>query len=334
MKKLISFLKKTRPSQLLTSSLLGVVFSISTAYAFTNIKWSTVAPSPIGRSEAQGAVVEGKLYVFGGNLLRADVYNPDTNTWRRIADLPRRITHAGTAVVGRNIYLAGGYVNKPGGGVIFAIPDVWRYNVDKNKWFNDTPPLPEARGSGGLEILNGKLHFFAGTDIRRVDKRDHWVLSLNGETRWTLAAPLPKARNHMGDAVLGGKLYAIGGQITQDHKGAQYFVDRWEPATNTWSAVARLPRARSHTAAATFVMDNRIIVAGGIDTNGASVRDVTIYNPFSNKWTELTPLPVVGAFAGGQSSGVAGSINGNIFYTTGRGFQKTTYKGKPVLVFP
>lgn len=28
--------------------------------------WETMAPAPLGRSEAQGAAVNGKLYVFGG----------------------------------------------------------------------------------------------------------------------------------------------------------------------------------------------------------------------------------------------------------------------------
>lgn len=333
MNKLNSFFKRSRP-QLLTSSLLGVIFSISAAYGFTNIRWNTVAPSPVGRSEAQGAVVDGKFYVFGGDSLRSDVYNPTTNTWRRIANLPKPITHAGTAVVGRNIYLAGGYVNKPEGGVIFAVRDVWRYNIDTNKWTADLPPLPDARGSGGLEVLNGKLHFFGGTDIRRADHREHWVLSLNGGTRWIPAAPLPNFRNHMGDAVLGGKLYAIGGQLTQDHTGAQASVYRWSPDTNKWTTVAPLPRPRSHTAAATFILGNQIVVAGGITTSGASVRDVTAYDPQSNKWTALTPLPAAGSFAEGYASGVAGNIGGKIFYTTGRGFQKTTYQGVPVLINP
>lgn len=303
------------------------IAAISASPNFRNIKWNTVAPSPIGRAEAQGAVVNGKLYVFGGNVRRSDVYNPANNTWRQIANLPKAITHAGVAVNGNNIYLAGGYINKPGGGVTFATTDVWKYNVETNRW-SSLPPLPEARGSGGLEILNGQFHFFGGSDLKRADRRDHWMLSLNGGTRWIRAASLPNARNHMGDAVLDGKLYAIGGQVTQEHTGAQGAVYRWNPATNTWTKVASLPRARSHIAAATFVMGGRIIVIGGIADSGRHVSDVTAYDPGSNSWQALTPLPLA------ISSGVAGHIGNQIFYTTGNGFQRATYKGVPVLISP
>ena len=329
MNKLSSFFKKTRPSQLLTGSLLGVVFSVSAAYGFTNIRWNTVAPSPIGRSEGQGAVVNGKLYVFGGarSGRSSQVYNPANNTWRQIADVPElRLTHAGTAVSGKNIYLAGGYIGNPGGrGQIFATTHVWKYNVDTNKW-SRMPSLPQARGSGGLEVLNGKLHFFGGSDINRADRRHHWVLSLNGGKRWTYAAPLPKVRNHMGDAVLGGQLYAVGGQVTQEHTGAQASVYRWNPSTDTWKQLASLPRARSHIAGATFVMGDRLLVAGGFNTKGDQVSDVTAYDPQSNSWKTLTPLPKA------VHSGIAGPIDGKIYYTTGGYYRTVTYKGTPVLI--
>ena len=58
-----------------------------------------MAPSPIIRAEALRAVVDDKLYVFGGFMgndgpvKRSDVYNPATNTWTQIADLPTRLTH-------------------------------------------------------------------------------------------------------------------------------------------------------------------------------------------------------------------------------------------------
>lgn len=310
------------------------IAAVSASPSFRNIKWNTVAPSPIARTEAQGAAVNGKLYLFGGYInttytptRRADVYNPINNTWTRIKDLPKGLTHSGTAVDGTHIYLAGGYPAKSTGGQSFATTDVWKYNVATNTW-SSMPPLPEARGSGALELLNGQLHFFGGSDIKRADRRDHWVLSLNGGTRWLRSASLPQVRNHIGDAVVDGTLYAIGGQVTQEHTGAQVTVYRWNPATDTWTTVASLPRARSHIAGATFVMDDRIIVIGGIAASGRHVSDVTAYNPRSNSWQALTPLPIE------RSSGVAGHIGNQIFYTTGNGFQRATYKGVPVLISP
>jgi tetratricopeptide (TPR) repeat protein len=43
-------------------------------------------------------------------VARSDVYDTATDTWTPIADMPTRLTHAGTAVVGHDVYFAGGYV--------------------------------------------------------------------------------------------------------------------------------------------------------------------------------------------------------------------------------
>lgn len=309
-------------------------FSVqSVAQSPGKMKWRTTESSPIGRSEAAGAASYGKLYVFGGYTdtsyyptRRSDVYDVTKNSWTRIANLPRPLTHVGTAVEGNNIYLAGGYEGQPDGtGQIFATKNVWKYNTGTNTW-TAMPPLPAARGSGELSVLGQTLHFFGGTNIKRTqDKGDHWVLSLNGGKKWTPAAPLPNPRTHMGDAVIGGKIYAIGGQQGHDQKlVAQASVHRWDPATNTWTKVKSLPQARSHISGATLVLDGRIIVVGGEIAHNKSVSDVTMYDPLSNSWTALTPLLAA------RYSGIAGEIGDQIFYTTGSpGFRSTTYKGVP-----
>ncbi len=40
----------------------------------------------------------------------ANMYDPKADTWTRLPDLLRPITHAGSAADGDNIYLAGGVV--------------------------------------------------------------------------------------------------------------------------------------------------------------------------------------------------------------------------------
>lgn len=189
-------------------------------------------------------------------------------------------------------------------------------------------PLPQARGSGELAVVGRELHFFGGVDSNRVDKGNHWVLPLDGGIGWTPAAPLPNPRSHLGDAVVGNKIYAIGGQRDTDRDlVTQNSVHMWDPANpNNWTPVASLPDGRSHIGAATFVINNRIIVAGGEISHGKSVSKITAYNPLSNSWAELTPLPAP------RHSGVAGNISNQIFYTTGNanGFQSLTYRGVPV----
>ncbi|WP_231848245.1 Kelch repeat-containing protein [Gloeobacter violaceus] len=297
---------------------------------FDSVGWSTVAPSPITRSEAVGGFVDGKLYVLGGYLdlsllttRRSDVYDPAANTWKRIADMPTSITHGGTAIVGKNIYVAGGYVGYPDTTQTYGTRDVWKYDTVSDKW-TAMPPLPQARGSGALVALGRELHFFGGTDINRVDKKDHWILKLDGGTSWTTSTSVPLPLSHMGYVALGGKIYAIGGQKGFDQTlDAQSAVHYWVPEDpGTWTQVASLPDRISHMGQATFVMDNRIITIGGSLNNNDHYDYVLAYDPILNTWEQLNPFPTK------RHSGVAGQYNGAIYYATGQ-MQTTVYKGVP-----
>ncbi|BAC91316.1 gll3375 [Gloeobacter violaceus PCC 7421] len=292
---------------------------IASRPGFDAVAWEKKAAGPINRAEAQGAMVAGKLYVFGGYTdttfkpsVRSDLYDPADNTWKQIANLPISTTHAGTAVVGTDVYLAGGYIGKENGGQTFATTNVWKYNVNSNTW-SALPPLPQARGSGALVVLGARLHFFGGADINRKDKGEHWYLPLNGGTGWTSAASLPNPRSHMGYAALGGKIYAVGGQYGFDaNLVAQNFVDVWDPASpGAWTRVAGLPEPRGHISSSTLVVGNRLLVIGGQQFNGSSEADVYAYDPLGNAWSVLTPLPAQ------RHSGVAGNTGTQLHYTGG-----------------
>ena len=79
--------------------------------------WATGAPMPTGRSGHAAAVLRGCLYAFGGegNASRPDglfpqneVYDPRTNTWESMPQMPTPRHGIGAAVVGDKIYVPGG----------------------------------------------------------------------------------------------------------------------------------------------------------------------------------------------------------------------------------
>ncbi|HEV7301964.1 MAG TPA: kelch repeat-containing protein, partial [Tepidisphaeraceae bacterium] len=298
---------------------------------FTEIQWSDRnAASPVTRSEALKGVVDGKLYVFGGfsgsagPIVRSDVYDPKTNGWTRIADLPARITHVGVAVVGRDIYFAGAYTGLKATGYdqSFATRNVWKYNVDSNT-FTSVTPLPEARGSGALVYTDGALHFFGGVDTSRRDRGEHWMMKLDGSNTWVAKAVNPDPRSHMGYAALDGKVYAIGGQHNTDaNLTTRTTVQAYDPATNKWTDLAGMSRGISHIGSSTFAMGARLIVVGGEYAHLKGVADVQAYDPRANAWTQLTALPFT------NNSTVADVIDGYIYNTTGS--RQSMYVGKPV----
>jgi len=71
-------------------------------------------------------------------------------------------------------------------------------------------------------------------------------------------------------------------------------------------------------------MGGRILAVGGKTAHsGARLANVTAYDPATDSWTELTPLPVA------KTQGVADEFNGVIYQTTGNS-GTSTYKGVPM----
>jgi N-acetylneuraminic acid mutarotase len=295
----------------------------------TSITWSTVAPNPIIRAEALRAVVDGKLYTFGGFLdpdgpvKRSDVFDPVANTWTQIADLPTRLTHAGVAVDGHDVYFVGGYVGigATGYNQTFGVTQVWKYNTDSNQ-YTAIAALPAARAGGGAAVINHTLFYFSGDDGSRNDAATMWSIDLtSANPTWGQLADIPDARSHMGYVTMDGKIYAMGGQHGNDEGLTTVTtVNVYDPVTNMWATLAALPVAVSHIASAGVVLDGRIIIAGGETAHEQASNRVTIYDPGTNTWSSLTPLPAT------RFSGVAAIIDGVLYFTTGSS-QTTTYKG-------
>lgn len=331
----------------LSTIIFSIAYTFASAQNFTAISWGSAAKQKYGVSEAQGRVVNGKLYSFGGfdsqkstftPAKRAYVYNPLTDTWSAIADLPYTpdgpgfggVTHAGITTDGTDIYIAGGYTSDSSGTKqFFGTKQVWKYLISQNA-YTKMPDLPIKIAAGQLEYLDGKLHYIGGTNSARTeDLGNHYVLDLNNVAAgWKTLASLPNPRNHAGSAVYKGKIYFIGGQHGQDSKlVTQKQVDVYDPATNAWSRLADMPvppgaNGRGHISSGIAVMGTRIIVLGGEIVHQTSINMVSAFSPDLNSWTNLTPLPQ------NRYSGVAGAMNGNIFYTGGSK-TNTTFKGIP-----
>ena len=298
--------------------------------------WSTQASAPLARYEAQGLALGGKLYVMGGfynadikATKRVDIYDPATNTWSRGAAMPEALTHAGAAAVGRSIYLAGGFIgNHPGP----STRHVWRYDVDANAWTRG-PDLPADRAGGGLVLLGSELHFYgggvrpAGSGGIPTDYGTHWALDLNNPGGgWQSRADMPTPRNHIGYAALGGRAYAVGGQKNENEvSGNRKEVHAYDPATNSWTRLADLPRAVGHISSSTFEMDGRIVVAGGVTQDKKALSAVIAYDPRTGDWSALPSLPST------RKSPVADVIGGKLIVTggssSGSNVQVTTWSG-------
>jgi N-acetylneuraminic acid mutarotase len=83
--------------------------------------------------------------------------------------------------------------------------------------------------------------------------------------------------------VLGSHIYCIGG-------GYRSVVDRFDTASGTWTTLAALPTARQD--AASFVLDGKIYVAGGENTDVDFMDPVAVYDPSTGSWATVSDLPI------------------------------------------
>ena len=178
------------------------------------LRWKTATPSPFARVETPGAVFGRKIYLFGGSdsdldaSHELDVYDPAGDAWSCRKQMPTGVTHLNAVVDGSTIWFAGGFKGKHPGPVT---AEVWKYDAITDTWGWGIP-LPEPRGSGGLAIVDGRLHYFGGYKADRdTNSADHWSLALDGGKTWEREADLPVPRGHLAAAVLDGKIYALGG---------------------------------------------------------------------------------------------------------------------------
>ena len=85
-------------------------------------------------------------------------------------------------------------------------------------------------------------------------------------------APLAEARYDLAVGVLDGKLYAVGGFCDD---GFLSSVERYDPATNAWEAVAPMAAARSDHGVA--VLDGKLYAVGGLNNDDGYLSSVERY---------------------------------------------------------
>ena len=126
--------------------------------------WITKAPMPTARLWFSTSVVDGKIYVIGGELVTAEeistveVYDPVTDTWTTKTPMPTpRMSHS-TAVIDGIIYIFGGgtHSEDPGG---YSIVEA--YDPATDTWTKKAD-IPVARAFSCASVIGGNIYVIGG----------------------------------------------------------------------------------------------------------------------------------------------------------------------------
>lgn len=261
-------------------------FTVLEVYDPNTDTWTTKAPIPTGVYGAAVGVIDGKLYVAGGqaivsegfNIATLQVYDPATDTWTTKAPMPFGSVGMAAGVIDGKLYVAGG-MTPPNTGTVDTlrvydpVADTWSIKV----------PMPTARMADG-GVVNGILYVvggFSGSILNLVEAYDP------ATNTWdTTMAPMPTPRYFFSVGVLDGQIHTVGGQ---DCCVALDAHEVYNPTTDTWTTDTSLLPARILPAVGVV---NGILYAAGGTTDGISHLNVleAFPGPISNLTTTVTVL--------------------------------------------
>jgi N-acetylneuraminic acid mutarotase len=128
--------------------------------------------------------------------------------------------------------------------------------------------MPTARLLLSTSMVNGKIYVIGGES--RGAAALHGMSTVEeydpATDTWTTKVAMPTARHGPSTSVVNGKIYAIGGTpggVPCDGAGvfSTVEVEEYDPATDTWTRKADMPKARMHFS--TSAVDGKIYAIGG-----------------------------------------------------------------------
>jgi N-acetylneuraminic acid mutarotase len=137
---------------------------------------------------------------------------------------------------------------------------------------------------------------------------------------WSVRTPMPTLRAAPASAVatyMGQeRLYVIGGVDLSDFPIWHFShpdIEEYDPIADSWRTVGAGMPGGTHTwGSCAVVVDNLIYIMGGVpDYFGSASARIAAYNPDTDSYTNLTPMP------SGVSDGTCAVFNGDIYYFGG-----------------
>ena len=221
--------------------------------------------------------------------------------WTTAAALPvvRSGLVAVTAPDGRIVVTAGFQTGSFGQAILDTRTDV--YNPVTGAW-SAAAPIPTARSLPGAALAaNGRIYVVGGHTGGGSGYSGVTEAFDTATGTWTSGlATMPTGRYEVAAVAAGTgaqeRIYALGGFNQAAVGGSLATVEAYNPASDTWSAVASLPTARRGLAAVRGG-DGLVYAIGGSPVSGGPPSDaVDAYDPATNSWSSRAPLPTPRAY--------------------------------------
>jgi N-acetylneuraminic acid mutarotase len=197
--------------------------------------------------------------------------------------------------------------------LVVALPlfGVEKVNASEDGSWTSLAPLPTSISSyRDIVALTGKVYYLGSNMILCYDVKTN---------NWTQLAPMPISNPSCVIAVCQNKIYVLGGSPDVP-------TQVYDPATDTWENRTSTHETRGIVHA--NVVNGKIYVMGGqylVTLSLVSpVSSNYVYDPQTDNWTQLAPLPVG---VGGYASAV---VDGKIYIISGANEPKNSRDWEPI----
>ncbi|MCI4376962.1 hypothetical protein PGIGA_G00197720 [Pangasianodon gigas] len=247
--------------------------------------WTTVSSLHQARSGLGVAVLDGMIYVIGGEKDSMifdcmERYDPVTKQWAAVASLNFPRCGVGVCPCHGALYALGGWIGSEIG------KTMERYDPEENKW-EVIESMPVPRYYFGCCELQGFIYVIGGISDEGVELCSAEVYDPISR-RWRALPVMMTRRAYVGVASLNNAIYAVGGW--NEALGSLDTVEKYCPEEERWVEVASMSVARAGVSVAAV---NGLLYAIGGRTSGrdfsapVTVDSVEIYDPHLDTWTEI-----------------------------------------------
>jgi hypothetical protein len=227
--------------------------------------WTQLASMPTGKSNIQGAYLDGKIYVPGGyigsHITENAIYDIATDTWTTGAALP--IAHSGaTAAYNGKIYDFGGNGANTQLDIYDPATDTWAPGA----------PFPTNITYGRAITVGDYIYYVGGIEDGATTTAAVWRYDPVADA-YTAMAPLQTARTSAELMTDGNRIFAVNGGDATFFAGIPLAqtVEIYDILTDTWTY--GLPTVQTSAGPGGGKAGGKLMIQGGVD--GTTYLDTT-----------------------------------------------------------
>jgi N-acetylneuraminic acid mutarotase len=212
------------------------------------------------------------------------------NPWSVAAGMPTPRDDVAVAAIGPRIYVLGGTIGGTPTGIVEA------YDTVTQTW-STAAAMPNPRIGFAIAAAGTRIYAIGGGP-RGTNAEVALVEEFDTQTNiWTSRAPMPTRRTLAAAAAAAGSIYVMGGSVTSGCIDwvckATSTVEAYQIASDTWTTLASLPRAKIGPTA--LAIGSEIYAIGGEQQAGIIIGGpsniVHRYNIGAATWGTVATMP-------------------------------------------